>query len=289
MTRAELLDQAPHYDGICSMLTDGMDAELMARCPHLKVISNYAVGVDNIDLKEAQRRHIVVTHTPDVLTNATADLAWALLMDAARRVTEGDRLNRAGQWKTWSPFFHLGREVTGATLGIVGMGRIGQAVAKRAQGFEMTVFYHSRSRLSPEQEQAWQVSYLPFDDLLQQVDFLSLHAPYTPETHHLVGERELTMMKRDAYLINTARGGLVDEKALVEALRTGAIAGAGLDVYEREPELAEGLAELDNVVLAPHLGSATRETRRRMAVVAAENLVAELTGVGTSKRVSFNA
>ncbi|MDR6225239.1 2-hydroxyacid dehydrogenase [Desmospora profundinema] len=289
MDRDELLSRAPDYDGILSMLTDAMDAPLMERCPSLKVISNYAVGVDNVDLKEAQRRGIAVTHTPDVLTDATADLAWALLMDIARRVTEGDRLNRAGGWKTWSPFFHLGREVTGATLGIVGMGRIGQAVAKRARGFDMRLLYHSRSPLPAEREQEWGAERLPLEDLLQEADFVSLHAPYTPKTHHLIGKRELQLMKRDAYLINTSRGGLVDEGALVEALRSGEIAGAGLDVYEREPEMAEGLAQLENVVLAPHLGSATRETRGRMARVAAENLVAELVGVGRSRRVRLKS
>ncbi|PTX58268.1 glyoxylate reductase [Melghirimyces profundicolus] len=285
LKREELLALIPGMDGLLSMLTDRVDGEVMDAAPGLKVISNYAVGYDNIDVGEAYRRGIAVTNTPGVLTDATADLAWALLMDAARRVTEGDRLNRAGGWKEWAPMFHLGKEVTGSTLGIVGMGRIGRAVAKRARGFDMKVVYFSRRRKDPKEENRLGIRYLPFRELLREADFVSLHAPYTRKTRHLIGREELSLMKETAFLINTARGGLVDEKALVEALKAGEIAGAGLDVYEDEPRLSPGLKQLPNAVLAPHLGSATRETRGQMARRAAENIVAELLGEGSSTRV----
>lgn len=287
LTRKELLKLIEGKDGVLSMLTDQMDKEVMDAAPDLKVISNYAVGYDNIDITEATRRGISVTNTPDVLTDATADLAWALLMDVARRVTEGDRLNRKGKWKEWAPMFHLGKEVTGSVLGIVGFGRIGRAMVKRALGFDMEIVYFSRTRLSPGEEQRLGVRYLSFTDLLQHADFVSLHAPYTKETHHLIGADELSRMKATAYLINTSRGGLIDEKALLTALREGKIAGAGLDVYEMEPQLTPGLEKLENVVLAPHLGSATRETRELMAWRAAKNVLAELfDDMGQSNRVN---
>ncbi|SMO62430.1 2-hydroxyacid dehydrogenase [Melghirimyces algeriensis] len=287
LTRKELLKLIEGKDGVLSMLTDQMDKEVMDAAPDLKVISNYAVGYDNIDITEATRRGISVTNTPDVLTDATADLAWALLMDVARRVTEGDRLNRKGKWKEWAPMFHLGKEVTGSVLGIVGFGRIGRAMVKRALGFDMEIVYFSRTRLSPAEEQRLGVRYLSFTDLLQHADFVSLHAPYTKETHHLIGADELSRMKATAYLINTSRGGLIDEKALLTALREGKIAGAGLDVYEMEPQLTPGLEKLENVVLAPHLGSATRETRELMAWRAAKNVLAELfDDMGQSNRVN---
>lgn len=278
LTRQELMRRIRDKDGILSMLTDRIDGELMDAGPNLKVISNYAVGFNNIDVKEATRRGIPVTNTPGVLTESTADLTWALIMDAARRVSEGDRATRAGRWPGWSPMWMLGRDVHGATLGIIGMGRIGRAVARRARGFDMRVIYFSRTRLPEEEERALRASYCPLQELLRQADFVSLHAPYSEATHHLIGPEELAMMKPTAYLINTARGPLVDEQALVRALREGQIAGAGLDVYEREPELAEGLAELDNVVLSPHLGSSTWQTRLQMARLAVDNLLAVLQG-----------
>lgn len=278
LTRDELKRRIRDKDGILSMLTDQIDGELMDAAPNLKVISNYAVGFNNIDVKEATRRGIPVTNTPGVLTESTADLTWALIMDVARRVSEGDRVTRAGRWPGWSPMWMLGQDVHGSTLGIVGMGRIGKAVARRARGFDMQVIYYSRTRLPEEEERSLRVSYRPLPELLRQADFVSLHAPYSEETHHLIGPAELAMMKSTAFLINTARGPLVDEQALVRVLREGQIAGAGLDVYEREPELAEGLAELDNVVLSPHLGSSTWGTRLRMAKVAVENLLAPLQG-----------
>jgi len=278
LTRQELLRRIRDKDGILSMLTDRIDGEVMDAAPGLRVISNYAVGFNNIDVKEATRRGIPVTNTPGVLTESTADLTWALILDVARRVSEGDRVNRAGRWPGWSPLWMLGRDVHGATLGIIGMGRIGKAVARRARGFDMQVIYYSRTRLSMEEERALNVSYRPLPELLRQADFISLHVSHSEETPHLIGPGELAMMKSTAYLINTSRGPLIDEQALVRALKEGRIAGAGLDVYEREPELAEGLAELDNVVLSPHLGSSTWGTRLRMAELAVENLLAALRG-----------
>ena len=249
--------------------------------PQLRVISNMAVGVDNIDVAAATARGILVTNTPGVLTDATADLAWALILSTVRRVLEGDRMVREGRFQLWSPFMLLGRSVAGATLGIVGMGRIGQAVARRALGWDMKVLYTRRSGpLSAGQVPhgaAWEHR-AALDDLLVEADIVTLHVPLTPDTRHLIGARELALMKPGAYLINTARGPVVDEAALVEALRSGHLGGAGLDVYEHEPRLAPGLAGLPNVTLLPHLGSATVETRGRMAELAALNAIAAVKG-----------
>jgi glyoxylate reductase len=278
LSRSELLQWVKGQDALVATLTERIDEEVMDANPHLKVISNYAVGYDNIDIAAATRRGIPVTNTPGVLTDATADMAWALLMNAARRVTEADQFTRAGKWSEWSPTLLLGKEVTGSTLGVVGFGRIGRAVARRAKGFDMKVVYYSRTRLAIAEEQEWGVSYRPLDALLQEADFVSLHAPLTDETRHLIGREQLRLMKPSAYLINTARGALVDERALTEALREKWIAGAGLDVFEREPHVTEELKRLDNVVLAPHLGSATWETRNEMARLAAENTLAVLRG-----------
>lgn len=252
------------------MLTDKVDASLLDLAPSLKVVANYAVGTNNIDLAAAKARGIAVTNTPDVLTESTADLAWGLILDVARGISSGDRATRAGEFKGWAPLYRLGTEVSGKTLGLVGMGRIGQAVAERAKGFRMRVLYHQRKPLPSSLTQA---SYVDLDTLLHESDFLSLHCPLTPETHHLIGLRQFSRMKPGAFLINTARGPVVDEKALVQVLREGKLAGAGLDVFEGEPELEAGLAELGNVVLSPHLGSATKETREAMAIRAAENIL----------------
>jgi glyoxylate reductase len=253
-------------DAVLCLLTDRIDASLLERAPRLRIVANMAVGTDNVDLEAARRRGIAVSNTPDVLTDATADLAVALLLVAARRLCWGDRLVRGGGFTGWHPTLGLGADVTGKTLGIVGAGRIGRAVAERMRGFRMEVLPHSRT------------SGPPLDELLERSDFISLHVPLTPETHHLIGERELRLMRPHAVLVNTARGPIVDEAALVRALRGGWIAAAGLDVFEREPRLAPGLSELPNVALAPHLGSATVETRRRMAEIAARNIVAALRG-----------
>jgi glyoxylate reductase len=236
------------------------------------------VGYDNIDVAAATVRGIPVSNTPGVLTDATADITFALILATARRVVEGDRRTRAGEFRFWAPLHFLGREVSGKTLGIVGLGRIGRAVARRAKGFDMKIVYHSRRRLEVFEEKELGVSYEDFNGLLEQSDFVSLHVPLTDGTHHFIGLRELETMKQSAYLINTSRGPVVDEEALLEVLREGKIGGAGLDVYENEPILTPGLTELKNVVLLPHVGSATIETRTRMGLKAAENLLAGLSG-----------
>jgi glyoxylate reductase len=253
-------------DAWLCLLTDRVDAELLARAPRLRVVANMAAGVDNVDVGAARRLGVAVTNTPDVLTDATADLAWALLLSAARRVVWNDRYVRAGAFVGWGPELGVGVDVAGKTLGIVGAGRIGRAVAERARGFRMPVLLHSRS------------GGVPLGELLERSDFVSLHVPLAPDTRHLIGEPELRRMRPHAVLINTARGPVVDERALVRALREGWIGAAGLDVYEDEPRLAPGLAELANVVLLPHVGSATVETRARMAETAARNAIAVLRG-----------
>ena len=278
LERKKLLESIGDVDGLLCTLTDRVDRELLELGGRLRIIANSGVGFDHIDIEEATRRGIPVTNTPGVLTDATADLTFALILAAARRVVEGDRMVKSGEFKFWAPFHFLGVEVAGKTLGIIGMGRIGQAVAKRAAGFDMKVIYWSRVRREPAFEQALKVSFTSFDDLLRESDFISLHVPLRPETRHLIGARELSMMKASACLINAARGPVVDEKALVAALRSGQIRSAGLDVYENEPELSPGLAELNNAVLLPHMGSATIETRTRMAHMACDNLLAGLAG-----------
>ena len=278
MDRQRLLASIGDREGLLSMITDRLDQELLDRAPCLKMIANCAVGYDNIDLQAASARGIPVSNTPGVLTEATADLAFALILATARRVVEGDRRTRTGQFKFFAPFLFLGTEVNGKTLGIVGLGRIGKAVARRARGFDMRVVYHDSRRIEASEEKALDVQYSDLKALLSEADFISLHVPLSPETRHLIGPQELRSMKSTAYLINTSRGPVVDEAALVEALREKRISGAGLDVYEHEPALAPGLTELENVVLLPHVGSATVETRTNMARLAAENLLAGLRG-----------
>lgn len=261
-----------------ALITAGevIDDALLAACPRLKVISNIAVGYNNIDVAACTRRGIVVTNTPDVLNEATADHAWALLLAAARRVTEAERWLRAGQWRRWSFDLFLGAEMSGATLGILGMGRIGRAIARRAQGFNMRVLYHNRSRLpSPQEEGA---HWTERDELLRAADHLIVVVPYSTATHHLIGESELALMKPSAVLVNVARGGVVDDEALIAALRAGRLAAAGLDVFEGEPALHEGFLELDNVVLTPHIASSTVKTREAMARLAIRNLSDALSG-----------
>lgn len=279
LTREEFLAAVPGRGALLTMLNNTVDAEVMdAAGPGLKIIANYAVGYNNIDVNAATARGIAVTNTPGVLTETTADLAWALLMSGARRVVEGDRYTREGKFVGWEPMLFLGGDIHHKTLGIVGMGRIGQAMARRALGFEMPVLYTSRRPLEPEIERALNARWVPLDTLLAEADFISLHVPLTPGTRHLISADALSRMKPTAYLINTARGPIVDEKALVEALRERRIAGAGLDVYEDEPSLAPGLAELDNVVILPHIGSGSIETRTKMAQMAAANIVAFFRG-----------
>jgi glyoxylate reductase len=244
----------------------------------LKVVANVAVGYDNIDVRAATQRGIVVTNTPGAVTEATADLTWGLLLSIARRIAEGDRFIRAGKWHEWQFMFLLGCDVYDRTLGVIGMGRIGQAVARRAQGFGMRVLYHNRQRLAAGVEKALGATWVELPTLLQQADFVSVHVPLTAETVRLIGAAELRLMQPTAYLINTARGAVIDEAGLVRALTEGWIAGAALDVFEREPEVPQALLALENVVLVPHIGSASVATRTRMAVMAAENLLALLRG-----------
>ena len=276
--RGELLDAVRGVSGVLSTATEKMDGELMdAAGEDLKVIANMAVGYDNVDVEASAERGIVVTNTPGVLDETTADVAFMLLLAAARRLGEGERLLRAGRWEWWGPKQLMGRDVGGKRLGIVGFGRIGQAVARRARGFGMEVLYHNRSR-KEEAEQELGARYVEFDELLETVDFVSVHTPLTDETHHLIGPKELGRMKPTAVLVNTSRGPVVDEAALADALAAGRIFAAGLDVYEEEPKVHPKLLELENVVLAPHIGSASVETRDRMAALAAENLAAVLRG-----------
>jgi glyoxylate reductase len=277
-SRAEFLRRVIGAAGVIAMLSDRIDAEALdAAGPSLKVIANYAVGFDNVDLEECRRRGVRVTNTPDVLTDATADLAWTLMLAAARHVVAGDALVRGGKWNGWAPRQFLGSQLSGATLGILGAGRIGSAVARRSIGFGMKVIYADRS-VNADLERELGARRVDFDTLIAEADVLSLHIPMASEHRHLIGAEQLARMKPTAVLVNTARGPIVDEAALVEALRSGQIAAAGLDVYENEPRLAPGLAELANVVLLPHLGSATTATRQKMSQMAAENAIAVLTG-----------
>ena len=276
LTRTEFLEVVQGRDGLLCLLTETVDDEVLDAAAGVKGVANYAVGFNNIDVDACTRRGIPVSNTPDVLTDTTADLAWALMFSVARRIVEGDRYVRDGKFKGWGPLMLLGDDLTGKTLGIVGGGRIGMATAARAVGFSMPVLYTSRNR--HEDIEAIGAQYRSLDDLLQASDFVSIHVPLMPETTHLIGSRELNLMKSTAYLINTARGPIVDEKALVTALRNGIIAGAGLDVFEREPELEPGLADLDNAVIVPHVGSGTVATRIKMGNKAAINLIAMVKG-----------
>jgi gluconate 2-dehydrogenase len=274
----ELARRVAHKQGVVCSLTDRIDDKLIASAPHLKVVANIAVGYNNVDVAACTARGIMVTNTPGVLDDSTADLAWTLMLGAARRVTEVERYIRKGEWKGWRLKQWLGTDVHHATLGIVGMGRIGQAIAKRARGFDMRVLYHNRKRVAETIELELGTSRVSLEELLRQSDFVVLQVPYSPDTHHLIGARELAMMKPNAILINSTRGGVVDDVALIEALKKGTIRAAGLDVFENEPKLHPGFLELDNVVLTPHVGSSTEATRRAMAMSAARNAVAALTG-----------
>lgn len=276
MAKEEIISSMQGCDILLSMLTNPIDREVIDSNPNLKGICNYAVGYNNIDVEYAKEKGIIVTNTPEVLTETTADLAWALILACARRIIEGDTMMRTGQFDGWEPLLLLGQDVHHKTLGIIGLGRIGMAVANRAIGFGMNIIYYNGD---------FAVEDLPFpaqsvdlDDLLQAADIISLHVPLTEQTQHLIGERELNLMKPSAILINTSRGPIIDEAALVKALRDKHIFAAGLDVYEHEPDLTPGLRELPNVVLLPHIGSATIETRTAMAILAAENAVAIVKG-----------
>ncbi len=278
-SREDLLRNIKGKEGLLCMLSDKVDTEVLDAAPSLRVISSFSVGVDHIDTSEATRRGVYVTYTPGVLTDATADLAFTLMVAAARRIAEADRYVRGGRWRVgWTPTLLLGEGVYGKTLGVVGLGRIGCAVAERAAGFRMKILYYSRTR-NFEKEREMGVEYRPLKDLLKESDFVSLHVPLNEESHHLLDRQRLRLMKRSAILVNTSRGPVVDEDALAEALKKGWIAAAGLDVYRTEPlPLESPLLKLENIVLSPHLGSATHETRRLMSELSARNLLAVLKG-----------
>ncbi|MHA1409213.1 MAG: glyoxylate reductase [Candidatus Odinarchaeia archaeon] len=286
LTKDELKAMVKDKDALITLLSDPIDREVLENAHNLKIIAQYAVGYDNIDVEYAAERGIVVTNTPGVLTETTADTAWTLLMATARRIIEADRYVREGRWKYgWGAKLMLGRDVYGKKIGIVGLGRIGAAVARRAKGFNMEVYYYNRTR-KPELEKELGLKYVELKELLRKCDFVSLHLPLTKETMHLIGENELKSMKKTAFLINTARGKVVDENALIKALEEGWIQGAGLDVFYQEPvDPNSKLLKLSNVVLAPHIGSGSVETREKMAEMVSENLIAFAKGEEPSNRV----
>lgn len=278
MDEAALAKRLRHAQGVVCQLTDPVTAAVLSQCPDLRCISQVAVGHDNVDVAAATQRRIVVTNTPGVLTEATADLTWALLLAVARRVPEAERFLRAGSWRRWDVDLLCGADVHGRTLGLVGFGRIGQAVARRAKGFSMRVLYASRSDAPDDVAQELGARRVPLDTLLRESDFVSLHVPLLPETTGLIGVEQLCGMKRTAFLINTSRGPVVDERALAAALEEGLLAGAGLDVFEREPHVPPELLALPNVVLLPHVGSAVTSVRSLMCALAANDCVAVLSG-----------
>jgi glyoxylate reductase len=276
--RAELLARVPDKDALVVLLTEKVDEELLAAAPKLRVASTVSVGFDNIDVPACTRRKVVATNTPGVLDDTTADFAWTLLMGVARRLVEGDAWTRSGTWPGWDLDQLLGGDVGGKTLGVVGFGRIGRGVARRSQGFQMRVLYHDQVRVAPDVEKELHAEFVDFDRLLRESDFISLHVPLLPGTLHLISRDAFRKMKPTAYLINTARGPVVDEAALIEALEQKKIAGAALDVYEHEPKVHPALVSRRDVILAPHIASASVETRTKMAVMAANNATALFEG-----------
>ena len=278
LSKAELVSRLKGKDGLICHIISTIDEEVLASAPTLKVVANVAVGYNNIDVAAARRRGVIVTNTPDVLTETTADFAWTLLMATARRVVEADHYARSGRWTAWKWDLLWGADVHGTTLGIVGFGRIGRAVARRALGFNMRVLYHDAVRADAAVEREFSATATDLETLLREADFVTLHTNLTPETRHLIGERTLRLMRKSAIVVNAARGPIVDEAALAQALREGWIAGAGLDVFEEEPRIHPDLLPLQNVVLAPHIASASRDTRIAMATLAVRNCVAVLEG-----------
>jgi lactate dehydrogenase-like 2-hydroxyacid dehydrogenase len=279
MTRKELLESVRGKDGVLCLLTNIIDEEVFeAAGEQCKIFANYAVGYNNIDVGAASKRGIAITNTPGVLDDATADLAWALLFAVARRIPEGDQYTREGRFTSWSPTLLLGRDITGKTLGIIGAGRIGSNFGRKAKAFDMKILYTGTKSNKGFEEETGAV-FVDKETLLKEADFISIHVPLSPDTRHYIGDREFDMMKRTAILINTSRGSVIDENALVQALKEKRIWGAGLDVYENEPELAPGLIDLKNVVMVPHIGSATIETRLKMGIMAVENIIQALQGV----------
>jgi glyoxylate reductase len=278
LSQTELIDRVKGHDGLLCLLTDDINDAILGASPQLKVVANVAVGYNNIDVQAATRRRIIITNTPGVLDDTTADFTWCLLLASARRLAESERYARAGRYTGWGIMLLCGQDVFGKTIGICGLGRIGRGVAKRARGFEMRILYTDALRAPADVERELGAQFVDKEMLFREADFVTLHVPLLPETHHYVSMRELKLMKKTAHLINASRGPVVDEAALVQALRERWIAGAGLDVYEHEPQMAPGLMDLDNVTLAPHIASASVETRTKMAVMAATNLVEALQG-----------
>ncbi len=276
MPRPRLIERVRDKAGLICLLSDRIDKEIMRAGTSLKIIANYAVGYNNIDTAEAAKRNIYVTNTPGVLTDTTADLAFALLIAVARRIPEADQYVHAGKFTGWEPMLMLGTDVHGATLGIIGFGRIGQALARRARGFDMRVLYYEPERFSSTIEKQYSAEYRILDDLLRESDFVSVHVPLTESTHHLIARPQLALMKKSAFLINTSRGPVVDERALVAALKDDEIAGCALDVFEHEPAVEQELKTMANVVLAPHIGSASVQTRTQMALMVAQDVIAVL-------------
>jgi len=278
LSKEEIIEGIKGKDALLCLLSDKIDKEIIESNPDLKVIANYGAGFNNIDVEIAKKHNIPVTNTPIVSTISTAELTIGLMIGIARRIVEGDKITRAGDFTGWSPLYHLGVELSSKTLGIVGMGNIGKAVAKRAKAFDMNIIYNSRTKLSEKNESEFGMKYVSMDELIESSDFITLHASYNPELHHLFNEDIFKRMKNTAYLINAARGPMVDELALLKALEDKVIKGAALDVYEFEPKITAGLEKLDNVILAPHIGNATIEARSSMAEIAANNIIDALHG-----------
>lgn len=286
LSKEELLEKVKDKEGILPLLTAPIDKDVMDAAPRLKIIANCAVGYDNIDIEYARMKGIMVTNTPGVLTETTADLTWALILSVARRIPQADAFTRAKKYTGWEFDLFLGKEITGKYLGIIGMGRIGKAMAQRAMGFQMKIIYTDPKELSKEDKQKYNSSCVPLDELLRTADIVTIHTTLNPQTHHLISRGKLRLMKKNAILVNVSRGPVVDELALAEALEEGQIWAAGLDVYEREPEIEKRLLSLNNAVLLPHIGSATYETRLKMAQMAAKNLVQGLSGQKPDNLVS---
>ncbi len=278
LTKEELKQKVSGSDAVISYLTDRIDQDIIDRGTKLKIIANYGAGFNNIDVTYASERGIWVTNTPNVLHETTADLTWAMILGTARQIVSADRYTREGKFQGWGAKLFLGGDVYEKTLGIIGLGEIGRSVARRAIGFNMRTLYHQRNRLPKEEEKKLNVEYATFEKILRESDFLTLHVPLTEETEYMIGNDEIALMKKTAYLIHTARGKVIDDYALVAALREGRLAGAALDVYEDEPELTEGMRELDNLMILPHIGSASFETRDKMALLVADNILDALEG-----------
>ena len=278
LTKEELKQKISGSDTVISYLTDRIDQDIIDRGTKLKIIANYGAGFNNIDVTYASERGIWVTNTPNVLHETTADLTWAMILGAARRIVSADRYTREGKFQGWGAKLFLGGDVHEKTLGIIGLGEIGRSVARRAIGFNMRTLYHQRNRLPKEEEKKLNAEHVTFEQILRESDFLTLHVPLTEETEYMIGNDEIALMKKTAYLIHTARGKVIDDYALVAALREGRLAGAALDVYEDEPELTEGMRELDNLMILPHIGSASFETRDKMALLVADNILDALEG-----------